>query len=543
MCLNKKLTFLVYFTAFISALTLINGCASMQQPEGGPRDTIAPSVIKEIPENYTRNFNNKKILIELDEYFKLNNEYTEISISPTPEVNPFYKIKKKTLEIELKDSLEKNTTYTINFGNAIADVNEGNKLKNYSYVFSTGPEIDSLQISGKVVNYLDNKPILDATVFIIPVSRDSIFGKKRASIYTATDSSGNFHLKNLKEENYRLYALKEENGGDRVYNNAKEMIGFVSDDIKLNKDTSEILIKLFKQYPEEYRNVDRKIENDGRITIIYNRPLEKPAFKIIEPEIKDPIFNYSLNGDTTTLWVKKMEFDSLKIVTNSGNKILDTLTLKRSKRDTYTRNITFNTNLVANKIKPGTDLTLTFNVPIENIDKNLIAITQDSTRIPNYLLQAVDKNNRVFKIVYPWKVKKMYAIEIKDEAITDIYGTKNKALKGGFELDEVENYGNLSLNMVKSDTAKNYIVQLLDEKQNVLKENPITKNEIINYPMMPNGKYIVRVVYDANNNGIFDSGNVFKKIQPEKIWLYDKEIVIRPNWDREEKITIPKDFD
>ncbi len=542
MALNKKRITFGVFIMLISAISLFHSCASIQQPMGGPKDSIAPTIISENPKNYTRNFNAKRIVIEFDEYFKLNNEYTEISVSPYQEIPPVYKIKQKKLEIELKDTLEKNTTYTINFGKAIGDVNENNYLKNYTYVFATGNQIDSLQISGKVINSEDNKPVLDATVFIIPVSRDSIFGKRRPSIFTATDSSGNFTLKNLKEEKYRVYALKEESGGDRIYNSPKEDIAYLSQDLVLNKDTSGIILKLFKEVPENYRVLDKKIEKDGKITVIYNRPIENPSIKFISPAAIQPIISYSKKADTISMWLQNMEFDSVKFAVNDKDKILDTITLKRNKRDIYNRTILFSDNLVSGKIIPGNQLIYTFNLPIETIDKSKISLLQDSLLITNYKIENIDATKRVFRVTYPWRTKKLYTLEFKDDALTDIYGTKNKALVSKFQLDEVENYGVLNLNISRSDTSKYYIIQLLNEKNNIYKESALNFNSTITYNTIPNGKYIVKIIEDANKNGVFDTGNVRRREQPEKSWFFDKEIVIRPNWDREEKIIIPADF-
>jgi hypothetical protein len=120
----------------------------VQSPTGGPKDTIQPVIIKELPKNLSRNFNVKKIQIEFDEFIKLTNEFSEISISPSMDLAPTYKARKEKLEINFEEELLENTTYTINFGKAIQDVNEGNILKNYTYVFSTGNELDSLSISG-----------------------------------------------------------------------------------------------------------------------------------------------------------------------------------------------------------------------------------------------------------------------------------------------------------------------------------------------------------------------------------------------------------
>src|SRR5699024_8030280 len=154
-----------------------NSCASIQQPTGGPRDTIPPVIVEELPENLSTNFSAEEIEITFDEYVKLENEFSEISISPEMQARPTFKIKKKSLIITLPDSLETNTTYTINFGNALVDFNESNKLRNYYYVFSTGNEIDSLTVSGNVKDAFTLEPKLDATVMLIPIEKDSIFRK------------------------------------------------------------------------------------------------------------------------------------------------------------------------------------------------------------------------------------------------------------------------------------------------------------------------------------------------------------------------------
>jgi hypothetical protein len=166
----------------------------------------------------------------------------------------------------------------------------------------------------------------------------------------------------------------------------------------------------------------------------------------------------------------------------------------------------------------------------------------DSVAQSNFNFEIIDANNRVVRINYPWRIKKRYSLIFKENAITDIYGTKNKEISLDVELDELENYGNLTLNIDRADTSKSYIVQLLNEKKQILKESPINANALLNYNTISNGKYFVKVIEDINKNEVYDTGNVKDNIQPEKVWLYDKELIIRPNWDREEKITIPKEF-
>lgn len=536
----KRINYLIFGMAFW-AILLVTACASIQQPQGGPRDTAPPKVLNELPKNLTKNFNSKKIAITFDEFFKLNNEFTEISVSPAQEIPPTFKIKQKTLEIAFKDSLEKNTTYTINFGKAIQDVNENIELKNYSYVFSTGNKIDSLQMGGKVVNYLDGKEEKEITVFILPVSRDSIFGKKRASYFTTTDSAGNFSLKNIKEDNYRIYALKEEGGGDRIYNQPGEQIGFLANPIKLNKDTAGIKLKIFKQIPDNFRTEDFKIQQDGKIIMVFNKGIKKPSLRFLNATPNKPFIAFSAKADTLNMWLRDLSFDSLKVEINDNNKPIDTVKLQRNKTDKYVRTLAYTDNLSGNKIQPATRFTVKFNSPIEGIDKTKVVLLQDSTVIDNFTLNKLD-NGRDFQILYPYKIKKLYTLTFNEKAVEDIYGTTNKALKTKFTLDEVENYGNLNLKIVKTDSTKNYIVQLITETGTVIKQDIIKSNKTLIYNYLNNNKYRIKVIEDLNKNGEYDSGNLLRKEQPEKSWFFEKDIIIRPNWDQEYTVVVPAVF-
>lgn len=541
MALKLKCTNLLFFWLGIWAILLVTACASIQQPQGGPRDTEPPKVLVELPKNLTKNFNSKKIEITFDEFFKLNSEFTEISVSPAQDIPPLFKIKQKTLEITFKDSLEKNTTYSINFGKAIQDVNESVVLKNYSYVFSTGNKIDSLQISGKVINYLDSKEEKEITVFIIPVSRDSIFGKKRASLFTTTDSAGNFSLKNLKEDSYRIYALKEESGGDKIYNQPNEEIGFIANPIKLTKDTASIELKIFKQIPDNFRTNDQKIQQDGKILMVFNKGIKKPSVRFLNATPVKPFIEFSAKADTLNMWLRDLSFDSLKIEINDANKPIDTVKLQRNKTDKYLRTLSYTDNLSGNKIRPATRFSVKFNFPIDGVDKANVVLLEDSTAVSNFTLNKLD-NGRDFQIIYPFKIKKLYTLTFNEKAVEDIYGTTNKLLKTKFTLDEVENYGNLNLKIVKTDSTKNYIVQLITETGAVIKQDIIITNRTLIYNYLNNNKYRVKVIEDLNKNGEYDSGNISRKEQPEKSWFFEKEIIIRPNWDQEYQIMVPKEF-
>lgn len=533
--------FSIIFCVGFVLLLLISACASVQSPTGGPKDLLPPKIIKENPENLTRNFVATKIEIQFDEYIKLSNEFTEISISPALDIPPIFKARKQILEIRFQQLLEKNTTYTINFGKAIADINESNILKNYTYVFSTGNEIDSLSISGNVISSLTQEKLKDVTVFILPVSRDSIFGKKRASIFTTTDSAGNFKLQNLREDSYRIYALKEQ-GGDRIYNGQSEEIGFMNDSIILNKNISNIIIQVFKEVPAVFAVLDRKIETDGRIVLAFNKPLLDPTVQIIEPEELNKIKTVEINStrDSALLWLPELTFDSLKIVINEAGKSLDTVIIRRTKRDTYTRTVRISDNISGSKLKPKTDLVLKLSSPISSAQESQISLLEDSVQVKGLQLIKNDNSLRSYSIKYPWKLKKEYILKLSENAFTDAFENKSKAYTNKFNLDSEDNYGSISIKITVPDTSKSYIIQWLNEGETIFRQDLITKNTVLNYTTYPTAKYKIRVIYDENGNGQWDTGNVVTKKQPEKTWTFEKVISLRPNWDLEETLIIPK---
>lgn len=537
---NIKRIIFVYSIGLFWLATFVSGCASMQSPTGGPKDTIPPGIVEENPKNFTKNFVSEKVEIEFNEFIKLANEYTEISISPAIDIPPEFRVKKENLGIEFKQKLEENTTYSINFGKAITDVNESNILKNYSYVFSTGNEIDSLSISGKVINALTKEKLKDVTVFILPVNQDSLFGKKKASVFNITDTAGTFKLSNLRENTYRLYALLEQ-GGDRIYNAENEEIGFLNNPIKLTKDTSGIILQVFKEYPSVLTIKDRRIEGDGRISLTFNKPISAPTLSIIEPANidKDKTVEFNLRRDSATIWLPELTFDSIDVVVNSAGKAIDTVTLRRSKRDTYVRSLVASDNLTAGKIRPGSELSLKFTSPIQSYQESQITLLEDSVVTKGYQLIKNPGSLKSYSLRYPWKIKKQYTLKLAENAFTDILGTKSKVYTKKFELDIEDNYGSISINFSVPDTSKSYLIQWLNEKKDVLKQTTIRKNSVLNYIRYPTAKYLIRVIYDTNTNGEWDTGNIKERKQPENTWTFEKTISLRPNWDLEEKISIP----
>jgi len=543
MRLNKKTAFLQKFSLLFFIVAVIFGCASQQKPQGGPRDRTPPKLVKASPPNMTRNFKANEIRLEFDEYFSLKNQTQEISFSPAMEKAPTYKTSKKSIVVDFKDTLQKNTTYVINFGKSIADLNEGNVLNNFTYVFSTGPHIDSLSVSGNVQNIMTQEKEKDVTVMLFPLNKDTLWAKKKPTIYASTDSSGNFSLNNLHEGDYRIYALKEK-APNRIYDNDQELVAFQKATVHLKRDTANIHLNLFKQESEKFRMIDNRFDADGKLIFTFNKPIENPTVKILYPPALDAekIVDFNKTRDTALVYLKNMDFDSIRVSFLQNGVPIDTVAKRKGRKEAFDHIISMQYNTTFdNKLKPNTNLVVITNAPIQTIDNSIITLNEDSVNISNYTITKDTATMKRLTFNYKWKPNSHYQIIFNEGALTSIYGDRNKKFLKQFQLDKPDNYGPLTLKVTIPDTSKGYVIELMDNQKNVVHRGPVTKSGNVIYKNYPVGKYYVRVIYDDNKNGKWDSGNVKKRIQPENVWIYLKEITLRSNWEAEEPIDIPKE--
>ena len=526
-----------------SGISLIYGCASIGPgPQGGPKDKTPPKVLSMTPKNLTRNFKAKKIVIQFDEFFKLTDQYKQFSISPDVEVMPTLKIKDKSLEITFTDSLEKNTTYTLNFGKAVGDVNEGNVIKNLTYVFSTGASLDSLSISGNIKESQTGKPLIEGVAFVLPLSRDSIFGKKKASIYTLTDSSGNYKINNLRADTYKVYALKEQSS-DKIYQQSSDEIGFIKEPLILKKDTQNVNMLVFKEDAILFRINDRRLNADGSISMNFNQKLKKPEIVVTEPKNLDAtkLVKFNKNGDSVKVWLADLSFDSAKVsVTNEG-KLLQTVTFNRGKKDTYKRTVVATDNIETNLINPNKPFTLTFGMPVEAVDPSKIILMEDSVVKTNFTVVKDSANFLAYHIMYPWQANNIYEIKFGDGAFTGLFATKSKEFLKKFQLAKKDDYGTLQVKIIVPEPNKQYLLEITNEAKALVNNLVVSRDTTVKFANYRAGRYFIRIIYDTNKNGVWDTGNVKLGLQPETIYNEPKELSIRANWDRNETITLPKE--
>jgi hypothetical protein len=245
----KKLSFFL-----IPALAIMNfvggsGCAVIVPPTGGPRDSIPPKLLTAAPRDSMLNFSGNRIVLNFDEYVNLDNVQQELIISPTPKINPIIDFKLRVVNIKLKDTLLANTTYSLDFGKAIKDVNEGNVLKNFIYVFSTGPYLDSLEFGGKVIVAETGKKDTSLIVILHKNLDDSAVVNDRPRYVARLDSAGNFMFHHLAPGIYNLFALKDE-GGTRRYLSKSQLFAFRNKPVVIEQVNEPVTLYAYSEKEE-----------------------------------------------------------------------------------------------------------------------------------------------------------------------------------------------------------------------------------------------------------------------------------------------------
>lgn len=530
---------------FIILMSFIQ-CANMQRPTGGPKDSIPPQLLEVTPQNLSTNFKETEIVLTFDEFIKTVNPGKEFSISPDVPTQPIYKVRKKNFIIELPDSLAENTTYTINFGKGLVDYNEGNPFINYNFVFATGDILDSLSISGKVINGyskdFDLEKDKEVIAILIPTSQDTIFGKKKASYYTNVDSSGNFQFNNLREDSYRVYALKDING-DKIYNGNDEWIGFQQDSIHLQANVSGIELEYTKGKPLVFRNLEKKIDADGSLLLTFNRPLEDPEFRILDPVDMEEtkLVKLAPTADTARMYFEHLEFDSLKIELSEYQEVIDTISLRKARNVKVDQTIVPRLN-ISNQVDRIKHIELSSSYPISSVDKAKILIMEDSVSRRNFQLQQDSTNSEMYHIRFNWKPKIDYELIVEESAIQGPFGETNEEFKAQFTMNQTENYGDINLTFTGLEKGKNYIVELIDEsKEKTFDVRPLPDNHELPLIKYPGGKYSIRLIEDENGNGKWDAGDVYELRQAERIWYLNRTFTVRANWEQNETIDVKFD--
>ena len=513
------------------------GCAKKGSITGGLKDTIAPTLKISFPENFSTNFKGNQIKLTFDEYIKLKGLEKQLIVSPPMKNEPLIipSSVTKYLTIQIKDTLQPNTTYSFNFGQSITDNNEGNPLNQFKYVFSTGPYIDSLALGGRVKDALDREVESFVSVMLYEVNekfKDSVVYTSPPRYITNTlDSLKTFRLENLKAGKYLLVAMKDRNNNNK-FNPKTEKIGFHKQFITIPNDTV-YEIELFKEVLP-FKALKPSQVSGNKIAIGYDakQDFSKSKPKIIlknNNQILESIVTQFPKKDSLQVWYKPIKADSLLLNIKKESYVNDfSVKIKNQKKDTLSINA-----VQTGILNMRDEFTLESSTPLVKIDKSKISIKDSKTKIteftPNY-----DDFNQKLVLNFPKNTSEKYQIQLLPGALTDFFEKSNDTLTYKLETRSESDYGNL---IVDLQNVKRFpiIIELTNEKGEILAYDYSEKNTKVEFNFLEPKDYILRVIYDDNKNKKWDSGNYLEKRQAEEVIYYSKVIKdVRANWNDNE---------
>lgn len=528
----------IIFGLFV-LLSIIN-CAKRGNPTGGEKDITPPVLVSASPKNNTTNFNQKEIRIYFDEYIKLKNIQKQLIVSPPfenlPDIYP-QGTASKYIKIRINDTLKENTTYVFNFGQSVTDNNEGNPYSFFSYVFSTGDYIDSLNLKGHITDAFAKEADNFVSVMLYEADStysDSIVYKKTPKYITNTlDSLTTFELTNLKAGKYLLVAMKDQ-ANNYKFDQKTDKIAFISDFVTIPTD-SVYRLNLFKEIPN-YRPAKPAQASENRIIFGYEGISDDMHIELLTdtPTDFDSRVLKDEEKDTLHYWFKPFETDSLVFaISNEREKVIDTFTvrLRELGKDTLVINPAKNNSLFQ---KP---FAIKANIPIAAIDTSKIEVFDKDTIPLRYTYNLDEKQN---EIRLKWKVDpdQKYYINALPNAIKDLYGNTNDTLNYNASTKSLSDLGSIKITL---NNVSEYpvIIQLTNNNGEVKNEiYADSKQPFYEFNYQEPGKYFIRIIFDSNKNGKWDTGNYLQKIVPERIVYFPDEIELRANWEIEQSFTL-----
>ncbi|MES2578110.1 MAG: Ig-like domain-containing protein [Bacteroidota bacterium] len=519
--------------SFFLLLLIIVGCAKRGSITGGLKDTIAPVLKVSFPENFNKNFKGNEIKLVFDENIKLKNLNKQLIISPPMKYEPSIlpTTPSKTITIKIKDTLQPNTTYSFNFGQSIADNNEGNPLNQFKYVFSTGNYIDSLSLGGTVKSAYDKEVESFVSVMLYDVNdtfKDSVVYNENPRYVTNTlDSLKTFRFENLKAGKYLLVAMKDYNSNNK-YNPKTDKIGFSKAFITIPNDTLYEL-ELFKE-TLPFKTFKPTQASGNRLFLGYEGVVNSAAArpKLIlknNTEVLSNIITKLPKKDSLQVWYKPIKVDSLNLaVAKDKYEANFTFKIKDQKKDTLSISA-----LQIGNLKFRERFTLESSTPLIRIENSKISLINNAkTAVP--FTTEYDEFNQ--KLYFDFKKEPLenYTFEILPGALTDFFEKSNDTLTYKLNTRNNSDYGNLT---VVLENVKQFpvIVELTNLKGDVLATEYSEKNTTLEFNLIEPALYTLRAIYDTNKNKEWDSGNFLEKRQAEEVIYFSKEIDVRANWD------------
>jgi len=571
-----------------SAVIVISSCAKIARPTGGPKDVTPPVILASVPENGSTSFSEKSFRVTFDEFVTLDKINEKFMVSPPIGKNPEIALKGKTLVVSWEEDLADSTTYTFYFQDAIRDNNEGNTLNNYSYVFSTGKVLDSLTLTGNILNAGTLEAETSALIMLYSNLADTAPLKTMPSYISKPDASGGFTVMNMKPGTYRLYALNDLNG-NKMFDGGEEGFAFYDSVITVTPeafygvrpDTVSRMAKpklpsrgstataststvkpdiftlgkyqlyMFTEKPVKQYLTSSDRSAAGSLVFTLAVPADTSHFDFTLAGIPDTTWYLEHNSarDTFRVWITDPAVYASELLTavlnypytDSTNTLIykeDSVKMRFFTREERTQKgkkptLKPETNISAT-IKPVASIFFRSKTPFALPDTSKIKFVQKidtvSTVIkPEFIRDEAD--SRLLHLKNKLVPNATYTLICNKNSLSDIFGLQNDSLAYKFRVTTAEEYGILIVTMKGYDG--NVIIQLLNEKEKVIAEKRAVSPGKVTFDFIEKGKYRLKAIYDLDNDGRITTGDFLRGIQPEPVSYYDQETEVLVNWEIE----------
>lgn len=568
MNINRKIIYIL-LTAMVIA-----GCANRGiGPQGGPKDSIPPRPLKSDPEVGALNFTGNRIEVTFDEYIQLNNVATSLLMSPPQQNPPDVRARGKRMIINFVDSLHENTTYTLDFGDAVCDFRERVPLKGYSFYFSTGDEIDTLEYRGRVYDAETLNPMQGILVGIHRDLSDSAFTNQPFLRIAKTDSAGYFRIGNIHPGQYRIYAVDDFGRDYRL--TPGESLAFSDSLVSIPADSGETTnLFLFKESQQKLYLSKSSRDERHRFTMIFSAsPDSMMTWRVMKPSEIDTAASdsawidptpyiytiASVTRDTVNLWLTDsiaIRQDTMYLETRYRRTdsvfalewYTDTLRafwraprltprmIEQQERINRNRRLELKSN-ARKDFELYDTLRLTCKTPLARVatDSIHLFLREDtvSTLVP-FSLAPYDSLTQELVFLADLQPGANYELLLDSGAIHDVYGTTHIKGTYGLLVKTPEDYSTLRVKTIPFDPKVR--IQVMNNKDNVVREQAAEEEGALFIHLKPD-TYYLRLYIDENGDGRWTTGEWKSKRQPEPIIYFPEKVQTKSNWDFEEEWT------
>ena len=577
--------------AVVTVIAALYSCASIGRPDGGPLDETPPRFIGSTPAAGALNNTKTKVSLSFDEFIKLEKANEKVVISPPQVQQPEIKASGKKISVNLLDSLKPNTTYTIDFSDAIVDNNEGNPLGNFAFTFSTGSAIDTMEVSGTLLEASNLEPVKGMLVGMHSNLSDTAFTKLPFDRVARTDSRGHFTIRGVAPGKYRIFGLMDADQ-NFAFSQKSEALAFNDSLViprweeRIRQDTTwvdsltidtvverkytyylpdNVILRSFKEDLFSQYLVKNERLTPEKFTLYFAAKADTlPVLKGLNFDERDAfIIEKNLTNDTIHYWVKDSllykqdtlylsliylytdtlnqlvpRTDTLNLVAKTVKKAVDEPKKKKKKKGEEEEPEPTKFLHVSTYIPSTMDvydyISLSFDEPIASFDSAAIHLKQKVDTLWEDIPFTFEQDSlqlRKYNLYYEWEPTREYEFSVDSTAFHGIYGLFTDKIKQNIKVRSLEEYGAIYFNVSGCDSIA--FVELLDTQDKVVRKVPVVNGQADFYFLNP-GKYCARLINDTNGNGVWDSGEYETKRQPEMVYYYPQILEPKANWEVEQ---------